>query len=248
VNPEEVRRILLACRPDAIDPADPDVRAALELVERDPALAGWWREQKKFYATVRSAFQSLPVPEGLREAILAEPKTIRVNWWRTTPIRAAAIAASLLALLSILVWRPSESAASFDRFRDRMVRTVIREYRMDIRATTDTDIRAFLRENKGYSAYRLRGDLSTVPLFGAGRLSWNGQPVSMICFERRQKVLMYLFVIDRTAFPSAGDTVPGPSPTFAEVVERATASWVDGKQVYVLVSEAGMNDLQSLVK
>jgi hypothetical protein len=56
-------------------------------------------------------------------------------------------------------------------------------------------------------------------------------------------VLMYLFVIERSAL----DVPPGELPEFVEVVNRATASWAAGNLVYVLASEAGAEDLRTLL-
>lgn len=244
MNSDEARTILLACRPGTADEHDPDVRAALAAVQRDPQLAAWWREQQAVQAALRDRLRELPVPPELRARLLAGPTVITVPWWRLTRVRALAIAAALVALLALVFVRPpSPEPESFADFRERMVRTVIREYRMDVTTPVEAEVRAFLRANQGHGDYRLPPAMRDVPVFGAGRLTWKGRPVSMICFARRPGVLMYLFVADRTVFPDG----PAAGPDFAEVVQRATASWTDAGQVYVLASEAGAADLRSLL-
>ncbi|HSH17354.1 MAG TPA: hypothetical protein VLD18_15040, partial [Verrucomicrobiae bacterium] len=168
---------------------------------------------------------------------------IVASWWQSTKVRALALAAALVGLLTILLWPTPPEVETLDQFRERMVRTVIREYRMDLTTSVESDIRAFLRANQGHPEFQLRGAVGEVPLFGAGRLSWRGKPVSMICLARRPNALMYLFVIERSAL----DVPPGESPEFAEVVNRATASWAAGDLVYVLASEAGAEDLRTLL-
>jgi hypothetical protein len=243
VNSQQARQILLACRPGTADEADPDVRAALALVERDPELAAWWHRQQQVHAALRGRFRELPVPASLKAEIVAAEKIIVAPWWQSTKVRALALAAALVGLLTVLLWPPAPEVETLDQFRERMVRTVIREYRMDLTTAVESDIRDFLRANEGHPEFQLRGAVGAVPLFGAGRLSWRGNPVSMICLERRPNVLMYLFVIERSAL----DVPPGEAPEFVEVVNRATASWAAGNLVYVLASEAGAEDLRTLL-
>lgn len=243
MNPTEAKQILLACRPGTADREDPAVRAALEVVGRDPDLAQWWRDQQQVQAALQERFRQLPIPVTLKDEILARRKVVAVNWWRSSRVQLAAAAAVLTLLLALVFFRSPAEPTTFADFRDRMVRTVVREYRMDVTTSAEAEIRGYLRANQGHADYQLPPGLVGVPLSGAGRLSWKGQPVSMICFERRTGVLMYLFVIDRAAFP----TVPGARPEFAEVVQRPTASWVQGGRVYVLASEADEEDLKTLV-
>jgi hypothetical protein len=243
VNPQQARQILLACRPGTADEADPDVRAALALVARDTALAAWWHQQRQVHAALRWRFRESPVPAELQADILAAERISVFPWWRSAKVRALALAAALVGLLTVLLWPPAPKVETLEQFRERMVRTVIREYRMDITTAVESDIRDFLRANQGHPEFQLRGAVGEVPLFGAGRLSWRGKPVSMICLERRPNVLMYLFVIERSAL----DVPPGELPEFVEVVNRATASWAAGNLVYVLASEAGAEDLRTLL-
>lgn len=244
MSPEEAKRILLACRPNTTDETDPDVRDALSVVARDPALAHWWQEQQQVQAALRETVRKLPVPATLKDEILARHKVVAVDWWRTTKFQIAAVAAMLTFLVGLVFLRPSPEPETFAEFRDRMVRTVIREYRMDVTTNAEAEIRGFLRANQGHPDFRLPTAMADVPLFGAGRLTWKGQPVSMICFERQAGVLMYLFVIDRDAFAAA----PGSQPEFVEVVQRPTASWSESGRIYVLASEAGEADLRTLIR
>ncbi len=242
MNPEDAKRILLACRPDTADEAEPDVREALALVAGDPALAHWWQEQRRIHTVLRDQFRHLPVPANLKDQILARQKTVTLGWWRGSRFQITAAAAVLMVLFAVLFWRPSSDPDTFALYRDRMVRMVIREYRMDVTTSAEQEIRAFLRGSQGHADYRLPAPMADVPLFGAGRLTWQGKPVSMICFERRADALMYLFVIDRTAFAVAPDS----PPEFAEVAQRPTVSWTDGSRLYVLASETDEQDLRSL--
>ncbi len=243
MNSEEAKKVLLACRPEAGDRNDPEVCAATADAESDPALKVWWLNQQQIHAALRARAREIPIPAGLKAEILAGHKIDVSPWWRSVAIPMA-IAAALVVLLAILSWRPLSEPTNFAHYRDRMVRTVIREYRMDITTGVESDIRSFLKANEGHPDYRVPNAMNEVPHFGVGRLTWQGRPVSMICFERQPRVLMYLFVIDQSAF----DRSPGPVPEFQEVADKATASWSDGRRIYLLLSDAGAADLQALIQ
>lgn len=244
MSPEEARRILLACRPGTTDASDAEVRAALDLADRDPALGDWWREQQAVQAALRERLRELPLPATLKDDILARRNVVKIDAWRSYRLPLIAAAAALMLLCALVFLRPGREPDTFADFRSRMVRMVVREYRMDVTTSAESEIRDFLRAQRGHADFRLPAPLAQVPLFGAGRLTWQGRPVSMICFERQAGVLMYLFVIDRAAF----GTAPGAQPEFTDVVRRPTASWSDGGQLYVLATEATVEDLQTLVQ
>ncbi|HAV61960.1 MAG TPA: hypothetical protein DCY13_06305 [Verrucomicrobiales bacterium] len=245
MNPDDAKRILIRCRSGMDTADDSSARQALLLAASDPELGRWWSLQQQVQRTLRERFQELPVPDDLRDSILARRKLIRPLWWRRPAWHAAAAAAVLILLAASLLWPPGVSeSVTFESFRDRMVRTVIREYRMDITTGNEADIRRFLAENDGHPNFRTSEALADLSYFGAGRLTWQDQPVSMICFERSKDVLMYLFVMNRSVLPDA----PPGNEVFAQISHLATASWTDGDWVYVLASDAGMEDLQSLIR
>lgn len=240
---EQARRILIACRPE-IDRQDSDVVAALALAERDAELACWWREQQEVQAVLRDQFRSLPVPANFKDQLLAEIRIVRPVFWRRAPIRLSAAAAVLVLLLSVMVRQPAGNGLTLAQFRDRMVRTVIREYRMDITTSSEAEIRGYLTQARGHADFQLPVGVAGVPYLGAGRLSWQGHPVSMVCFQRQTGVPMYLFVIDREAFT----TPPEARMPLEMVAGFATASWSAGDDVYVLASDTSLDDLGSQLK
>lgn len=242
MNAVEAQRILVTHRPGVDDATDPVVREALALAASDPELRAWWRDWQEAHAALERTFKLLPVPPEPRERILAEAKTIRPTAWRQLVVRVAAVAAVLVVVFAVAFWPPPREATGFVDFRERMIRTVIREYRMDLNSTDETVIRGFLREHQRHDGFQLRPGLANVPLFGAGLLTWRGHPVSMVCFEREKDVLMYLFVIDSNRLPEP----PGPGPEFAQVSHLATVSWSTNSQTYVLASDSGMEDLRRL--
>ena len=59
---EQAKEILLRYRPGCDDTADPQIVEALRLLDRDPELAGWFKEQQRADEAVRAALRQMPVP------------------------------------------------------------------------------------------------------------------------------------------------------------------------------------------
>jgi hypothetical protein len=239
VNSAEAKRILIACRPGTDDLRAPDAVAALEFARRDPVLRQWWQQQQKFHEQAQSAFQDIPVPPQLRDQILFRAKILKLPWWRN--VRVLGAAAAVIILLPLVgLWPRSSHESSFETFRARMVRNVLRQYRMDVVTNDMAQIRQFLATNKAPADYTLRGKLPEFLPTGAGVMSWRDQRVSMVCLDGGQRGTLFLFVVDRHSVNGAP-----AAPAYAHVNELGTVSWSDGDKAYVL---AGKNEQTWLEK
>jgi hypothetical protein len=232
LSSQEAKQILLRYRPDvAVDADDPEVSAALALVQSDPELRAWFEQHCAFQRKMRDEFRILPVPATPR----LQPKIVHgpESWWSRRAAIAAAAATVAAVGISLWVWLRPNPPNRFENYRTRMVSTVLREYNMDIETTNMVQLREFLGQKGAPSDYRVPSPLEPVPLTGGGVLTWRGQPVSMICFDRGQKEMVFLFVIDRAALPNP----PPAQPEFSQVSKLATASWTEGKTAYLLATE-----------
>ena len=82
--------------------------------------------------------------------------------------------------------------------------------------------------------------LREVPLFGAGKLAWKGNPVAMICFKTDQEKLLFLFVAKRNSV-----TNPPTIDAEASALSNLTIqSWSEGENIYVLASEMEPDQLR----
>jgi hypothetical protein len=122
-----------------------------------------------------------------------------------------------------------------------MVRTVLREYRMDVFTSDMNQVRNYLASRNAPADYVLPLNLETVPVAGGGRLTWQDQPVSMVCFDRGAGDLLYLFVIDQAALPNP----PRGEPSFAPVNKLTTVTWTTGNKVYVLAGQLPESSLRN---
>ena len=71
MDKEQARFILRSFRPDGADARDPDFSEALELAMEDRELGDWLANERAFDTAFSQALQTLPLPDALRENILA---------------------------------------------------------------------------------------------------------------------------------------------------------------------------------
>ncbi len=238
----EAKDILLLHRPGRGDESDPQVAQALELARREPELQQWLEENCAFHEAFGTQLRSVPVPRDLKADILLGPKIVRgpAHWWnRTVPIAAAATI--ILCATIAFMWTNSRRPSDFARFRSRMVGIVLREYRMDLVTNDMRQIRAYLAAKNAPSDYIVPPKLDSLSLTGAGVLHWQGKPVSMVCFDRGAKDMVFLFVSDRK---NLGDPPLSPAQ-MAPVKGLATAAWSSGDKVYMLAASGDQGALQT---
>lgn len=230
---DQARQVLLPYRPGTVDERDPKFSEALELVRGDAELARWFQEHCAFQRAMRAKLQQIAAPADLRERILAAqaaPKIIRpIAWWRQPAWMAAAAAVVLLLGLAAF-WRQPRASDRFANFQTRMVSTALREYRMDLVTNDMTQVRQFLRGKGAPGDYEVTKGLAQLHLTGCGLLRWRGNPVSMVCFDRGDKEMLFLFVVDRSAVKDP----PAETPQVSRVNQLLTVSWVRGDKAYLL--------------
>jgi uncharacterized membrane protein YbaN (DUF454 family) len=228
----EAKEILLLYRPGTDDATGVDVIAALELARRDPELARWFERHCAFQNAMRAGFRSVPVPQDRKAALIARQNVVRpAVWWRQ-PLWLQAAAAVLLVLGLAALWLRPASPDRFANYRARMVSTALREYRMDVVTNDLRQVRQFLSERGAPGDFALTAGLEKLQLTGAGLLRWRTHPVAMVCFNRGDNQMLFLFVMNRTALKDP----PGEAPNPSTVTELQTFSWTRGQYTYVLAA------------
>jgi hypothetical protein len=236
---DEAKRILTLFRPGSADEKDPSFQQALQLVKTDPELALWFNAHCESYLLMRQRLQAIPIPPGLKEQILSERKIQRPLFQRYWPhLLAAAAAVVVLLGLATDLW-PFHGADRFAAYRKRMTETALRIYYMDLMTADPGQISHFLKEKNAPADYALPAGLKTAKFVGCKVYSWQGSPVSMICFKSGRPLPpgdqsdLWLFVIDRKTVANA----PSPgAPVFARVNKATTASWSDDTKSYLLAA------------
>jgi hypothetical protein len=229
MTPSEARRILQTHRPHTRDADLPEVAEAMTLVRNDPQLQAWFEEHQRVEESLRGKLRSVAPPADLRERIAAASTPRTIPLWGNPALKAAA----LIALLGIAVawWfaRPSASDRFAD-FRQRMVSSVLRSYHMDVETNNLAEVRGFMERSGSPADFQIPNGLASLELAGGGRLQWRGHPVSLVCFDRGDDEMLFLFVLRRNAVADAPPTTPAP----AQVNKLATLSWTGGDNVYLL--------------
>jgi hypothetical protein len=240
VNSQQAKEILQIYRPGHPREPDPQVEEALEQTRRDPELRLWFEQQSAFHEAMAEKFRQIPVPPHLKEAILAANKVVPLPWWRS-PVWLTAAAVFLLLLAVSSVWFRPGPENRFAGFRSRMVRTAELQYRMDILTNDLQQVRQFLARRGAPADFPLSKELEKLPVTGGRFLRWHNNPVSMVCFDRGDQQMLFLFVVNRAALLDA----PPQTADVAKVSKLLTSSWTQGDKAYLL---AGPDDSALLRK
>lgn len=230
MSPQEAKQILLLYRPGTADANDPQVAEAVELARREPELARWFEQHCAFQQAMRAKLRQIAVPPHLKAVLLTRQKVIPLQAWWRSPAWLAAAAAIVLLVGMASFWLKPRSGARFANFQARMVGTALREYRMDLVTNDMRQVRQFMAERGAPADYDLTTGLEKLQLTGAGLLRWRSHPVAMVCFNRGDNQMLFLFVMRRSALKDP----PPQSPQLAKVNDLVTASWTRGDKTYLL--------------
>ena len=255
---ERAKQLLRVFRPGGQDASDPQMAEALRSLERDPALAEEFADQRRFDGEVGAAVRTLAdatvAPVDLKAALLAirlpgastaphsskatDPapgKIIRPPFWRA-PLgqdwRARAAAAAVILLLvtaSVPIFhRPAPLLA--DIRQDLIANDWAGDPHLDFHSSDLGAIKTWI-VNQGFTdGLALPAALSDLRLQGCRMLYRDGKAVPLLCFGHGAKHF-HLFVIDHTNFPDLPTT---DAPDFEKCGPWTTASWRFSGNTYVL--------------
>ncbi len=240
MNSQQAREILNACRPGGIDQTDPQIRAAMEQMERDPELARWFAGQHSFDRTMAGTLQSIDVPLDLRQAILAARRKANANrspawWWRPAwsswQLRAGAAAAIVfMAAVITGAFSNTRTPTRFADFRKELIQESWNQNHLAYRSANIYHVRQWLATNDGPTAFSLPPEFRNRQLQGCNLVDVGGQPVAVLCFAQGSRHL-HLYVAEGVQF---ADLPKKGTPEFARCGQWKTASWQDGKRTFVL--------------
>lgn len=241
---EEAKSILIRYRTDRPDASDPEFSEALRMAAGDSELRQWFALQQEFHNGVRAALRAAQPPAGLRERILAGKPAIeeKVIQFPREMLAIAAAIALLFVVASVLWLKGPRDDRSFANFRSRMTSFALRTYKMDILTSDGAAVRKHLSEHGAPSEFPLPPAIAQLPVKGGGRLSWQNQPVAMICFELPTRETLFMFVADEKSIPDVH--------AIANIQTEASkglpsAAWRQNDRVYLI---AAKTDSQTLLK
>ncbi len=242
----EAKFILSVYRPDGQDASDRRFAEALNQVRRDPMLERWFGASVAFDAAIAEKLRVIEAPPDLRENILAGVKVSRVSRWKNQLAKWAIAAALILsAALGSLIWhntRPAPLAGWQTQALDVISSLVRNESSFDAQSNQPDELVTWLRANDAPAAQKLPDNLDKLSSLGCKTFSWNGIPVSVICFARPDGGLIHLVM--RTS-PAASDRIREAEVKLIQRGEWATATWCEGEMIYMLALEGSRDQLRS---
>jgi hypothetical protein len=235
----ETKEALLRSRPWAPTPEEDQhlSRAAAA----DPNLAKLLEQQQRLNTRLHDELAAISIPNTLRDQILARPKIIRVSAWRKSQPFLAIAAAIVLIAGGLFYWLPAREDTSVAGFRSRMVGFAVREYRMDLFTNDPATLNRYLAAKGDPTQFRLPQKLQSLPLKGGASLTWQGKPVSMICFDWSPKETLYMFVLDQPLTPA---TTAQTQP----LKGLNTATWTADGKTFILAGRIPEQNLAELVR
>ena len=249
MNRQQAIEILTLYRPGTAKD-DPEFAEALAFLKHDPDLARWFESHRAVQDALRTRFQQIEVPEGLKEQILSERKAQTTLGPRRKALLLGAAVAGIFLILGILILnRPPAEDKSFSGFRTRMVGIVLRSYpKMDLETNDLGQIQKYLAQ-QGRGDYVLPAALNKTAGTGCKLLTWQGQPVSMVCFNSGQNARpkapdLFLFIMDQSA---VSDAPAANAPQLAQISKLATVSWSQAGKLYLLGAAGSAKPLQDAV-
>jgi len=240
----EAKFILNAYRPGGQDADDPRFAEALEQARRDPVLERWFSESIAFDSTITKELCAIEVPVDMRESILAGVKVSRPL---RSPLVRWSIAAALIsmAILGSLIWHNTRSAhlAGWQSQALDVVSSLVRhESSFDAQSHNADELLVWLRVNDAPAAQTLPQELEKLESLGCKTFSWNGIPVSVICFTRPDGGLIHLVATNAVA--PIKRTTKG-QPELVQQGQWATATWREGDKIYMLAMEGSRDQLRA---
>jgi hypothetical protein len=241
----EAKFILNAYRPGGQDASDPRFAEALEQARRDPVLERWFSESIAFDTAMTEKLRATEVPPDLRENILAGVKVSRPL---RSPFIKWAIAAALvsMAIVGSLIWhgpRKHSGLAGWQNQALDVVSSLVRnESSFDVQSHNSGELLAWLRANHAPAAQTLPQELAKLESLGCKTFSWNGTPVSVMCFMRPNGGLVHLVARRESGMPDRG---PKREPRVVQRDRWATATWREGEMTYMLALEGAPDQLRS---
>jgi hypothetical protein len=100
---------------------------------------------------------------------------------------------------------------------------------MDVHTNDLQRLRQYLAIKGAPADFEVPKGLEQLKLTGGGHIPWGKQPASMVCFDRGDKQMLVLFVIDSRVLKGEPH-----QPKTAKIDTVQTVSWTHGPHTYVL--------------
>jgi hypothetical protein len=226
MNNEEAKFILQGYRPNGTDAGDAAFQAALEQVQRDPALREWFARQQAFDAAVSAKLGRVTTPDRMQ-----------TSWWRSPVWLAAAASVAVIFATTLALW-PKAAVAD----------TTLIAYVLNDAAHSNhhgghgtVSLQAMLGDPGKRLSSGLPISFAALRKDGCRTVTYDGREMLEVCFNRGG-VWFHAYIGRRSDFPALAAT-----PTFLDKDGMSLAAWADEAHVYLVASKAGRAALEQLL-
>lgn len=242
---EEAKFILSAYRPDGDDATDACFAEAIAQAARDPELAEWFKQERRFDSAMSDAFLAVPLPRDLRAKILAGGEVSRPPVWpkRRTALALAAGIVFLAALTGVWLKR----ASSLDNWQ-RDALAIIPMFgsgveHFDLENNDPVVLQRWLQKQNAPAPAVMPVALQSLSSLGCKTIDSHGHAVSIICFRMRNGGFIHLVVTERRTLSRP----PPAEPRFVREDGWMTASWSANGQACMLATKGSESELRDVL-
>jgi len=249
MNSNDAKIILSAYRPSGKDAYNPEISEAMQQARQDPSLDAWFKQEVELDAVFARQLQSVPVPPDLRAKILAGLKTADPDPAEAKPWyygKWLPLAAAILLIAGIAgFWMQSARNTGLSGWQTGSLGTISSilagKTEFDQASPDVSKLQAWLRERNAPAPQALPASLQSLASLGCKTITWEGRPVSIICFNLGNDNAVHLVILDRAGLQN---TPPENHPRFVQEGDWITASWSEGNKAMMLTTKGDRKDLE----
>jgi hypothetical protein len=240
---EEAKFILQSYRPGGQDAELPEFKEALKLVEENGKLRTWFEEQHAFDQAIAQKLSAEKPPEELLASILVANKIVRPapSTWAGSLVKWG-VALFLISAILITAFRNNRSD-NLAYFRSRiMAHLTIPGHSFDHQSSQFGEIKNWL-DNNGMPALQVEPihHLTSLRTHGCKVMDWNGQKVTLICFQLRDRRTVHLFVFHQMNIKNPDLLL---EPNWQESDGWTTVGWTKNSDLFMLAGQIPMQELR----
>ena len=251
---QHAQRVLLTYRLGETAPPGSELAEALALAEGDEQLSAWLEAQLRADRVLRAGLRSVPVPPGLRDAILAGRPPIAVRW-TSRPVAWMSLAALIALVVGISLMKsgpisPSRSVAGTNApalpgaaLREQMAAFLAEgRYALQAQSASLRELRDFVGTQGGARDAAVPSPVAALNSFGCQVFKWEGHTATLICFTSPRLGFVHLIALDAPPAPGIGE-----QPVLAQSNGWNTAVWGRGGRSYFLCARGSDAELRVLL-
>ena len=240
---EEAKFILQAYRPGDQDAAFPEFEEALKLVEEHAELNSWFETEHAFDKAVARKLSEEAPPSELLTSILVANKLVRpvATTW-TGGLLKWGVALFLISAILVTAIRNNQPD-DLAQFRSEiMAHLKIPGHSFDHESTQFSELKSWL-DASGMPLLQIEPihHLTSLPTHGCKVMDWNGQKVTLICFELTDRRNVHLFVFHQMIITNP-DLLQ--EPHWQESDGWTTVGWAQNSDLFMLAGKIPMQELR----